>query len=385
MHQFTRRNFLKAAGVATVAAGAFGMAGCSGSASEGSEAAAEAIQISEEKETLVVCTNLKDTKISPIAIALSKDYYGEENLEVKQESFANGFQVVMPALSGGDIDVVPFGSIPSCTYIAQGDDLVIFGGTVLDGSECITLAENKDAYKAPEDFKGKKIGCFPMETGHMAIKSWLSQNGLNVNGTLADGADVEFILMGGSQAQCEGVKKGEIDLTFVNSGYGFVAIQDPALAVAFRPNELIGHDFPCCRQTTNRTAFEEKKSALVKFEIANLRALCDLNLNKDETIDMVCETSGQSEEYVEATIYSTDTYTAAMKFSMDPMIDDVKRFYEDMVDNGSLENSDKEVILSHMDNTIYLTALNTLIERGENVDFYKGLMTEFEAHNTLEL
>ena len=384
----TRRNFVAATAIA-----ALGLAGCASSNASGSAAASaqastsagmSTIEISSEIEELAVVTNIKDTKTSSIAVALEKGYYEEELLTVTQHPFGGGFPEIMPGLSKGTIDVVPYGSIPTCTYVSQGDDLVIFGGTVLDGSECITLAENKDAYRKAEDFKGKKIACFRMETGHMALKSWLRKSGLTI-GALADGNDVEFILLEGSAAEVEAVKKGEVDMCFVNSGYGYTAIKDPAVAVAFRPNELMGHDFPCCRQTTNRTAFETKKSALVKFEIANLRALRDINEDKEGTIATIMNNSGQPEDYVEATMYSTDTYTAAMKFEMDPMTDDVKAFYEDMVDNGDLENADKSIILQHMDSSIYYNALQTLIERGEDKTFYEGLMTEYKAHNTLGL
>lgn len=384
----TRRNFVAATAIA-----ALGLAGCASSNASGSAAASaqastsagmSTIEISSEIEELAVVTNIKDTKTSSIAVALEKGYYEQELLTVTQHPFGGGFPEIMPGLSKGTIDVVPYGSIPTCTYVSQGDDLVIFGGTVLDGSECITLAENKDAYRKAEDFKGKKIACFRMETGHMALKSWLRKSGLTI-GALADGNDVEFILLEGSAAEVEAVKKGEVDMCFVNSGYGYTAIKDPAVAVAFRPNELMGHDFPCCRQTTNRTAFETKKSALVKFEIANLRALRDINEDKEGTIATIMNNSGQPEDYVEATMYSTDTYTAAMKFEMDPMTDDVKAFYEDMVDNGDLENADKSIILQHMDSSIYYNALQTLIERGEDKTFYEGLMTEYKTHNTLGL
>ena len=36
-----------------------------------------------------------------------------------------------------------------------------------------------------------------------------------------------------------------------------------------------------------------------------------------------------------------------------------------------------------MDSTIYKAALDTLIERGENVDFYKGLLAKYEKNNTM--
>lgn len=388
MSNLTRRGFVAA--TATAVAG-LGLAGCSSSSSsESASASASAsasssiatIEINSETEELTVVTNIKDTKTSSIAIAIEKGYYEEEGLNVTQQPFGGGFPEIMPALSKGSIDVVPYGSIPACTYIAQGDDLVIFGGTVLDGSECVTLAENKDSYKKAEDFKGKKIACFRMETGHMAIKSWLRKQGLKI-GAIDEGNDVEFILLESSAAEVEAVKKGEVDMCFVNSGYGYTAIQDSAVAVAFRPNELMGHEFPCCRQTTNRNAFENKKSALLKFEIANLRGLCDINNDKEGSIATIMANSGQPKEYVEATMYSAGTYTAAMKFEMDPMTNDVKSFYEDMVDNGDLENTDKSLILSHMDSSIYYNALQTLISRGNNKEFYEGLMTEYKAHNTL--
>lgn len=385
MSNLTRRGFIAASASAAVA---LGLAGCSSSNNQNSSSssstskAAETITLNSEVEDLSVVVNLKDTKISSIAVALEKGYYEEEKLNVSQQPFGGGFPEIMPALSKGSVDVVPFGSIPTCTYVAQGDDLVIFGGTVLDGSECITLAENKNNYKSAQDFKGKKIACFRMETGHMATKSWLRKQGLKI-GSLDEGNDVEFILLESSAAEVEAVKKGEVDMCFVNSGYGYTAIQDSSVAVAFRPNELMGHEFPCCRQSTNRNAFENKKSALVKFEIANLRALCDINTDKTGTIATIVSNSGQPEAYVEATMYSTSTYTAAMKFEMDPMTDDVKAFYEDMVDNGDLENTDKTVILNHMDSSIYYNALQTLISRGDNKEFYEGLMTEYKTHNTL--
>ena len=36
-----------------------------------------------------------------------------------------------------------------------------------------------------------------------------------------------------------------------------------------------------------------------------------------------------------------------------------------------------------MDSTIYKAALDTLIARGENVDFYKDLLDKYEKSNTL--
>lgn len=383
--KLSRRTFVKGAAAAGALAGIAALGGCASEqkTEDKSEAKTDAPEnkydntISADTEDLNIVLLGKDSKIAAIILALKKGYYEEEKLNVATQTVSGGFPEAMPALSNGTADVLPFGSIPSCTYIGQGDDLVIFGGTVADGSECVTLIENKDAYKKPEDFKGKKIGCFRMETGHMIIKSWLRQNGIE------DGKNVEFILLESSAAEVAAVENGEIDMCFVNSGYGYVATQGGKCAVAFRPNELTGKEFPCCRQTTNRKAFEEKRSALIKFEIANLRALYDIESDHAGTIATIVEYSGQPEEYIENITYGKGDYVAAMKFEMDPYTDDVKAFYGDMIDNGDIDDTNKELIVEHMDSTIYKAALDALIERGENKDFYEKLAAEYAKHNTL--
>ena len=387
MADISRRQFLRIAGSTALAAGAlasFGtLAGCS-SSGKGADTKKFDNTIKTETEDLNLVLLGKDAKIACIIVAIKKGFYEEEGLSIHTQTVSGGFPEAMPALSNGSADVLPFGSIPTCSYIGQGDDLVIFGGTVTDGSECITLIENKDKYKKAEDFKGKTIGCFRMETGHMITKSWLRKQGLKI-GPLAEGNDVEFILLESAAAEVAAVEKGEIDMCFVNSGYGVNAVKTGKCAVAFRPNELIGKEFPCCRQNTNRKAFEEKRSALIKFEIANLRALQVIENDHTATLQMIQEYSGQDADYVEKITYGKDGYVAAMKFEMDPQTDAVVDFYGDMIDNGDIENKDKELIKKHLDSSIYKVALDTLIERGENKDFYNGLLTKYNKQNTLGL
>ena len=298
----------------------------------------------------------KDSKIACIIVANKRGYYTDEKLTLNTQVVSGGFPEAMPMLSDGTVDVLPFGSIPSCTYIGQGDDLVIFGGTVTNGSECVTLIENKDNYKKAEDFKGKKIACFRMETGHMVTKSWLRSQGLTIGNSPED------------------VESGKADVALTKGG---------KCAIAFQPQELIGHEFPCCRQTTNRTAFEDKKSQLLKFEIANIRAMYDIANDKEGVIKDIMDYSGQDEDYVTAITYGNGDYVAAMQFEMDPRTSDVYAFYGDMIANGDIEYDDQSLILEHMDSTIYKAALDTLIERGENVDFYKGLLAKYEKNNTM--
>lgn len=191
------------------------------------------------------------------------------------------------------------------------------------------------------------------------------------------------MLLESSAAEVAAVENGELDMCFVNSGYGYVATQGGKCAIAFRPDELVGREFPCCRQSTNRTAFEEKRSALIKFEIANLRALYDIDSDHAGTIAKIVEYSGQPEEYIENITYGKGDYVAAMKFEMDPYTDDVKAFYGNMVDNGDIEDADKDLIDAHLDSSIYRAALAVLIERGEHTEFYEDLLKMCDKRNTL--
>ncbi|MBO4352256.1 MAG: ABC transporter substrate-binding protein [Eggerthellaceae bacterium] len=394
----SRRSFVAGSAAVVAAAGAGAMlAGCSSSSSGSASAsasasasseAAPAIEINDEMEELNTVLLGKDAKIACIIVASQRGYYEDEKLTVNTQVVSGGFPEAMPMLSDGTVDVLPFGSIPTCTDVGQGDDLVIFGGTVTNGSEALVPAANKDDYKSAEDFKGKKIACFRMETGHMVTKSWLRQQGLKIGDKPEDvdngDADVAFILLESMAAEAAAVENGEVDMCFVNSGQGYnFAYKNENLAVAFQPQELLGHDFPCCRQSTNRAAFEEKKSALTKFEIANVRAMYDIANDKEGVIEDIMAYSGQPEDFCEAITYGLDDYVAAMQFEMDPRTNDVYSFYGDMVDNGDIQDTNKDLILEHMDSTIYKTAVQTLIDRGENKDFYEGLMKKYEKNNTM--
>ena len=325
-----------------------------------------------ELETLKVARLGNDIKIAPIIIASQQGYYEEEGVNVEFE-MVDSLPDGLTAVSEEKIDVLPFGVIPSATYISQGVDVVIFGGSIAEGSECIVTPENKDAYTDAESFRGKKVGCFRMETGHMVIKNYLQEAGLTL------GEDVEFIYLESSAAIMEAVKKGEVDCGFVNSGYGYVCQQN-GLEVAFRPGEWVA-DFPCCRQTTSRNAYEEKHDTLVNYMIANLRGYQTILEDRDTTIASLCEYSGQDEAYVENVIYGTDEYTAAMKISLDPCKQAVCDFYENMKAIGDIDAGTTYDMADHVAVDIYEEALRTMQEREPDNTLWTDLMTEFEQND----
>lgn len=305
-----------------------------------------------------------DIKTACIIVAKAKGYFEEENVDVSFEQVSD-LAAGITAVSEGKLDILPYGCIPSMNFISQGTDLIVYGGTIAEGSEAIVKKENADKYKTVDDLKGKKIGCFRMETGHMVVKGLCREAGMDLE------KDVEFIYLESQAAIMEAVNKREVDLGFVNSGYGYVCKQS-GLEVAFRVGEW-KEDFPCCRQTTSRESFDSKYEGLVNFETALLRAMYYIETDKEGTIDILAEYSGQDESYVENVIYGTDDYVAAMKISLSPDVDAVADFYELMKANGDIDSETTYEIKEHLDDTIYNAALKRLIDRGENAEFYEKL------------
>ena len=335
--------------------------------------ASPAIEISKDKESISVARPGLDIKIATIIVASQLGFFEEENLDVSFEQVAD-LATGLTAVSKEEIDVLPFGCIPSCSFISQGTDVVIFGGTIAEGSECITLKKNVGKFKKAEDFKGKKIACFRMETGHMVMKGWLREQGLDVN------KDVEWVYLDSMQSEVEAVAKGEADMCFVNSGFGFVAKQGGKVDVAFQVGDFV-KDFPCCRMTTSRAAASDKASALTKFMIGCLRGYEVIQNDKEKAIKCLADYSGQDKTYVENVIYGTRDYKAAMIIDLDPSTKAVADFYETMKANGDIDKDTPYDIHNYMDTVIYETALDTLIDREPDNALWGELKETFQKKN----
>ncbi|WP_165445302.1 ABC transporter substrate-binding protein [Bacilliculturomica massiliensis] len=354
------------------------LAGCAsgqdGTDSPGqSGGAAETAGGSGEVRTLRVAMLGKDIKTACVILADELGYFEEEGVNVEFEKVSS-LADALTAVSTGKLDVLPYGVIPSCSFISQGTDVVIFGGTISEGSEAIVKPENKDAFRSPEDFRGKRIGCFRMETGHMVMKGVLREAGLDVD------RDVSFIYLDSSASIMEAVMKGEVDVGFVNSGYGYIAEQSGA-AVAFAVGDLVP-DFPCCRQTASAEALADKRDALVKFETALLRALDVYRNDRTTTVEKLTAYSGQDAAYVEAIMYGGGGYDNAMIVSLDPNKNKVEDFYEVMKANGDIDAGTPYDIADYIDTSVYADALDILIDRGEGGGLYEELKDEYGRNNS---
>ena len=375
MKNLSRRSFVKTAVAAAALSGiAATAAGCtnSGNAGTGATSAAD-IELKPETEQLVCALLGKDLKIACVIIAAQEGLYQEEGLEVSFETVAN-LSDAITAISENKLDVLPFGVIPTCTFVGQGvENVMVFGGTIAEGSECITLPQNKDKFVKIEDFANAKIAYFPMETGHLVMQGLQEEAG-------SYNPD-NWIIMSDQQSIIQAVAKGECDCGFLNSGQGYLAMQS-GVVTSMHVGSL-KPDFPCCRQTTSMTAFNDKKSALVKFMIANLRAQEIFYNDKPRALAALAAFSGQPQDYCEAVLYGNSEYSTPMIVEMDPYTDAVCAFYETMKTTENIPSSTTYKMEDHVDCSIYEAALYNLIDRNDAAsDYFASLEASFKEHNS---
>ena len=317
--------------------------------------------------TLLVGNTGNSIKPAMVVLANEMGYYKDEGIDVRIKQISNLNEGVA-AVQMGKLDILPLGIIPSLSFIAKGADLVIYGGTIAEGSQGITLPQNKDKFKKSSDFKGKKIAVYRPETGHMIMKAYMRDGGLDLE------RDVTIIQLDGFQTIIEAVSKKMADIGFVNSGFGLIA-QKKGLAVAFNIGD-IAPNAVCCRQTTSRSTFKDKRAALVKFQIANLRAYKLMKDDPKTAAAKLMAFSGQPEDYVKYCLYGD-----VMVVTMDPAVNRIKDFYTVMGKNGDLPNSPKKDISENTDSSIYKEALAAMIKRYPNDKNFKKMESEFAKNN----
>ena len=98
-------------------------------------------------------------KAAMVVLANEMGYYAEEGLDVTFKPI-NNLNDGITAILGGSLDILPIGVIPTCTFVAQGADLTVIGGTILTPillklvfkgqSEDLISSGLADRYEKPE-------------------------------------------------------------------------------------------------------------------------------------------------------------------------------------------------------------------------------------------
>ncbi|HHX37173.1 MAG TPA: ABC transporter substrate-binding protein, partial [Clostridiaceae bacterium] len=345
------------------------LSGCSNHKQKNDAANAENGLKSRETMTLRVGQTGKGIKPAMQILANELGYMEEEGITLEWIQIQNLFDGTT-ALDQDKMDVLPMGIIPSLSSIASGSDFVIYGGTIAEACEAITTAEQAEYYQDLSFFEDKIIACMRPETGHLHMMALLDEANIKPR---------QWIELDGFQVCLEAVQKGTADVAFVNSGFGFRADQ-MGLVKIFDVGEYFPNNV-CCRQTTSRKTFEEKREALIRLQMANLRAYHfafgpDSESHQDIVVDALTDFSGLERDFVEYMIYS-----GVLKYELDPATDKVRDFYEIVTAFDTIPKTDVDLDL-HLDYSIYQEALERLSERYPDESMYQELLDTIHRDNS---
>ena len=361
---------------------------CSGSSAASSAAAssapaasAPAASAEPAAEPVTLDVGLLGTSVKPVGVLVARalGYFEEEGVNINFQTVSSMNDAYV-AVSTGDLDVYLFSSTAAATFISQGvTTLRVFGGTAGEGSEIMAAKGSGIALDSADDLVGKTIACQMPETGQMVLKNYLIEQGYTIS-TDGSEADVQFIYVNDSNTAIEGCVKGEYDLCITNACLGYYA-DDYGTELVGTVADFV-ETYPCCRQTCNQTTYETEFDALVKFETAALRGYAFAREHEEETLDTLEEYAGENRDFLRAQIYGTETYTPAMRLSLDPDSDACVAFYQAMENIGAIENVTDVDWDQYVVTDVYRTALADLSAREPGSALWAELTDYFEAHNT---
>jgi NitT/TauT family transport system substrate-binding protein len=320
--------------------------------------------------TIIFSSNVITIPIS--AIAKEMGYYEEEGLNPEYIILNSGS---IESLSIGKADVNSETLIPPLSYIAQKSDLKVIAGAKSGGSLVITKPENAEKYSDFANWSGTRLGTVRLSTSEMASRYALGKFGYNMNADDPN-QDITFVEIESYPNIIEGVRKGQVDIGFINFEYQNAA-RDLGLAILF-PMTHMYPNYVCCRQTAYGKSLETRREDYVAYLRAQIRAYKDYVEQPEVVIPLLAKASSQEEDYVRSLLYNTE-WNGGRTYHPDPDSKRVKEVWDTLLqykyipDGVSFDDA--------MDCTVYRDALNEILERYPNDPLYQKMAQDFPINN----
>jgi len=320
-----------------------------------------------------------DTDVKPVTIALAPSsprpaltiladklgYYKEEGVEVNLV-YLDQVGDIIGSMETGKVDQSALAITPYLSSIAKGSDFTIYGGTAYEGESLLAKAENVDYYKDLSHLAGKKIATVRSSTGEILTRAHLKAAGVDIDN------DYQLVEFTSYPAIVEAIVSGNVDAGFVINELA-VSAGSRGLGQVYDIGKL-EPQYVCCRQTVRTASLKDNREAYVRILKANLRAYKFWKENEDQTVKILAEYTGQTEDYIRNIAYNINaTYT------VDPNKNSVIKYYDLLKEYKYIDSDVK--IEDHIDTTVYKDALTQIIDENPNEAIYKQLWTEYQTND----
>lgn len=347
----------------------------------------------QDHGTLKVSFMTGNIRIAVNILALEKGYFAEEGVTVEPVNI--GGQDALTAINGNDdqLDILNTGFVPDLQAIGSGYDITVIGGTAVEGGAIIAKSGNTAAYQDVDKIinidavTSAKLGFVRNESSWVVTRQYLLDNGVSEEtiAAIEEEGSGNISYYQDETAVAQAVQKGEVDLGFLPLEYALLYGDAYELEVV-TPAGALQENYVCCREVTSSAKLAAKKDAFVAYETARIRAFeyykqgeTDEAVRKD-VVDTVVNYSGKEADYVETYLYGGVT-----KYATDPNEKGIVKYVEAAVNSGLLSSAGIDFgtydITQNIDTSAYAQAINDLVEREPENEFYAQLKTQFEADN----
>lgn len=347
----------------------------------------------QDHGTLKVSFMTGNIRIAVNILALEKGYFAEEGVTVEPVNI--GGQDALTAINGSDdqLDILNTGFVPDLQAIGSGYDITVIGGTAVEGGAIIAKSGNTVAYQDVDKIinidavTSAKLGFVRNESSWVVTRQYLLDNGVSEEtiAAIEEEGSGNISYYQDETAVAQAVQKGEVDLGFLPLEYALLYGDAYELEVV-TPAGALQENYVCCREVTSSAKLAAKKDAFVAYETARIRAFeyykqgeTDEAVRKD-VVDTVVNYSGKEADYVETYLYGGVT-----KYATDPNEKGIVKYVEAAVNSGLLSSAGIDFgtydITQNIDTSAYAQAINDLVEREPENEFYAQLKTQFEADN----
>ena len=320
-----------------------------------------------EPVSLVVAANNTGVGHLDSMLAYTGGFYEKEGLDVEMYYNPSNPECTQ-ALLDGKVQLCSGASTCVLNYIDQGEDIVIIGGQMTEGASLFALPERAEEFSeiTEETLSGKKIGVTRLQSGDIAFRSYLSEQGVDLS-------KIEFVELDSCATIIEAIRKGDVDL-----GSLFLTYRQTAEAqglTAVKHLDELYPNFICCRIYTTKQNLKENRDAYVKAIKANIEAYNLIYSDEEAAVKSAMANFDIDEEVIREQIYDYGHLT----LNPNPSKIDVEKFYQSMVDIGY--SGGNVNIDDYIDVSVYEDALDELLAEDPDNAIYQQLKQESAATN----